>query len=92
MTLVLIGDIHDESFSFKYFFFFRQKSFCGAEGLCRKNRLSDKILVLSFHFRHGEDVSIANPETKGAAKEKFLAYYMLLCLSRSYKMVMFSVY
>lgn len=90
MTLVLIGDVHDESFSFKYFFFFQAN--CGAVGLHRKNRISDKILVLSFHFRHGEDVSIANPETKGAAKEKLLAYSILLCLSRSYKMVMFSVY
>lgn len=86
MILVLIGGIHNESFSFKYFFFFPAN--CGAKGLHRKNRFSDEILLRSFNFRHGEDLSITNLETRRAAKEMLLSYSMLLCLSRSCKMVM----
>lgn len=84
MILVLVGVIHNKRFSFKSFF----QANCGAKGLHRKNSLSDEILVGSFHFRHGEDLSIANLDTREAAKEKLLAYSMLLCLSRSSKMVM----
>lgn len=74
MPLVLIGGIHNTSVLFKSFFFFQAN--CGAKELHRKNRLSDEILVQSFNFRHGEDLSIANLDTRGAAKEKLLAYSM----------------
>lgn len=82
--LVLVRLIHNVKLSFKSLF----QAGCGTKGLGRKNGLSDEILVGSSHFRHAEELSNANLETKEVATEKLLISSILLCLSRSYRKAM----
>ena len=65
---MLVGVIHNEKLSFKSLF----QAGCGTKGLGRENRLPDQILAGSSHFRHDEELSNANLETKEVATEKLL--------------------